>query len=271
VEGSRLQILVTNDDGIYAEGLWALAREMSRLGHVTVVAPDREQSGIGTGISLGKHLRAHRATSPIDGVAAWAVEGTPGDAVILAIHALVQGEIDAVVSGINLGSNVGNDTVISGTVGAALQGFFNGIFSVAVSLNTLEDPDFDFAARLAGRLVAARRAASLPEDLFVNVNVPNLPVADIAGLVVAPVGETSYLDTLEEQTDPKGRRVYQIRRVRPSEQMEPDTDIWALHHEHAVLTPMRRSMRGDAIWSQLESFAAEAWDALRPRMTTAPA
>jgi 5'-nucleotidase len=254
-----VNILITNDDGIHAEGLWVLARAMRPLGMVTVVAPDREQSGVGTALTLGRHIRVHTIHSPLEDVRGYAVEGTPGDAVVLALHALVDAPIDAVVSGINLGSNVGNDTVISGTVGAALQGFFNGIFSVAVSLGSLRDPHWDLPARLAQEVVRGRAAGELPDDIFLNLNTPNVPIPLCNGFVVRPLGEHSYLDAVEEHVNKKGHRSYLLTRGQPAERIEEGTDIWALRSDYAVLTPMRRELQGDARWLALEAFAERTW------------
>lgn len=253
-----MHILVTNDDGIHAPGLWALAEAMLPLGQVTVVAPDREQSGVGTAMSLGRHLHAHRIRGPLDDVPAWAVEGSPGDAVLLASQALAGSPLDAVVSGINLGANVGNDTVISGTVGAALQGFFQGHFAVAVSLAAVRDPDWAPAAWLAARLVEARARDALPRDLFLNVNLPPGGFEAVRGIHVLPAAETSAVDAVEEHVDRKGQAGYMIVRQGLPES-QPGTDVWGLRQGYAVLTPLRRALAGDARWQALEALAQDLW------------
>lgn len=254
-----MRILVTNDDGVYADGLWALVRELSKVGEVTVVAPDREQSGSGTAVSLSKPLRASKIRAPVEGISAYAVEGTPGDATILALHALIEEPVDAVVSGINLGSNVGNDTLISGTVGAALQGYSNGVFSLAVSLGTMIDPNFDTAARLAAIFVESRARGELEGELFLNLNLPHLPLEEIQGLGVFPLGGDSYLDTVEEQIDRRGRQLFHINRGTAAPDPAEGTDVWAVRQGYAVLTPLRPGPFGDEPWSELNGLAKRLW------------
>ena len=143
-----LNILVTNDDGIYAEGLWVVARELQKIGDVTVVAPDRDQSGVGTSVTLRTPLRFNEIKSPVNGITAYKVEGTPADSVIMALRVAMKNNIDLVVSGINEGSNLGNDVFISGTVGAAIQGYSYGISSMAVSVSGFGSLLYDAAAKL---------------------------------------------------------------------------------------------------------------------------
>ena len=128
-----MKILVTNDDGVFAEGLWALVRELKSFARVVVVAPDREQSAIGTAITLIHPLRVQKVRSPVSEVEAYSVQGTPADSVILALEKMVVDKADLVISGINQGLNLGNDVLISGTVGAALQGYLRGFPAMAVS------------------------------------------------------------------------------------------------------------------------------------------
>ena len=153
-----LRILVTNDDGISAPGLWRLAETLSELGQVVVVAPDRDQSGIGTARTLREVVRVDEVASRIEGVPAYAVQGTPADGVILATEALSTEPFDLVVSGINAGANLGLDVFVSGTVGAALQGYFRGMPSIAVSVASLTDVLYDVAADVTLWLAEAMAA-----------------------------------------------------------------------------------------------------------------
>ena len=137
-----LIILATNDDGVYAPGLWASVQALREVGDVVVAAPDREQSGVGTAITLNNPVHVREVMPLIEGVRAYAVEGTPADSTILGVESLVGEKIDLVVSGINPGANMGNDVFISGTVGAALQAFFRGIPAIAVSVTALKDVHF---------------------------------------------------------------------------------------------------------------------------------
>ncbi|MEE8473496.1 MAG: 5'/3'-nucleotidase SurE, partial [Dehalococcoidia bacterium] len=145
-----MRVLVTNDDGIHSRGLWSLVRELAGVAEVTVVAPDREQSGVGTSVTLHHALRLRRERTRVRGVEAYSVEGTPADSVIIAVGHVMKEGVDLVISGINEGANLGNDIFISGTVGGALQGYFYGITSLAIGVAALEDHRFGPAARLAG-------------------------------------------------------------------------------------------------------------------------
>lgn len=148
-----MKILVTNDDGIFANGLWTLVRELSNVAQVIVIAPDREQSALGTAVTLNQPLRAQKVQPAVPDVEAYSVEGTPSDSVVLALCKLTKGRIDLIVSGINHGANLGNDTFILGTVGAALQGYWCGLPALTVSINAIDRQYLGNAAKLAALLV----------------------------------------------------------------------------------------------------------------------
>ncbi len=176
-----MKILVTNDDGMFAGGLWVLARELKKLGDVAVVSPDREQSAIGTAITLTQPLRVQKTKPLVPGVESYAVQGTPGDAVILALEKLVEG-VEVVVSGINEGLNVGSDVLISGTVGAALQGYLRGLPSIAVSIRGTDKEQLACAARVVSHLVQRIRKASQTGPVLLNVNLPDRDPSQILGV-----------------------------------------------------------------------------------------
>jgi 5'-nucleotidase len=155
-----MKILVTNDDGVRSEALWILVRELVKISQVTVVAPDGERSAIGTAVTLFQPLHAVEAESPMAGVKAYAIDGSPSDCVILALGNLIKDKVDIVVSGINPNLNVGEDVYISGTVGAALQGYFRGLPAIAVSAPPGSRQGTESAARIAAML-AARMAGKL--------------------------------------------------------------------------------------------------------------
>ena len=144
---SNMKILVTNDDGIFAHGLWALAGELKAVGQVIVVAPDREQSAIGTAVTLHQLLRLRKVRSLLPEIETYSVDGTPADSVILALSELAKGEVGLVVSGINQGLNLGDDVLISGTVGGALQGYLHGFPAIAISVDSWENHYFPAAAQ----------------------------------------------------------------------------------------------------------------------------
>jgi 5'-nucleotidase len=233
-----LRILVTNDDGIGAPGLWRLAEALCDVGQVVVVAPDRDQSGIGTARTLLEVVRVHEAVSRIDGVPAYAVQGTPADCVILATETLSAEPFDLVASGINAGANMGLDIFDSGTVGAALQGYFRGKPSIAVSVATLTNVPYDVAAAVARGLAEAIAAnEGLREPLVFNVNVPNVESGQIEGAEITRLGPKAYLEGVEQGHD--GRRThYWIRHNRPTgKDAIEGTDIWAVRNNRISVTP----------------------------------
>ena len=232
-----MRILVTNDDGITAKGLWALAKELQGAGTVTVVAPDREQSGVGTSVTLHHPLRLREIKSLVKGVNAFSVEGTPADSVILALNRVMSEGVDLVVSGINEGPNLSNDVFISGTVAAALQGYFYGIPAIAISLNAFGDLHFDVAARLARLLANGINDKALPQKLLLNVNLPNVPPEEIEGIEITKLGERRYADNIEPGHDGK-RQYYWIVRGKPVWNVSPKSDIGALKQKRISITPL---------------------------------
>jgi 5'-nucleotidase len=230
-----LQILVTNDDGVYSDGLWALVKELKYVGKVTVSAPDRDQSGVGTAVSLRQPLRLKEIKSPLSGVQAYSVEGTPGDSVILALRHAVKDTVDLVVSGINEGPNLGNDVFISGTIGAALQGYFYGIPSIAISVAAFENLNFDIAAKTAKLLADGFQRKILPQKLLLNVNIPNLPPDKINGLEITRLGNRSFTDKINQGHDGK-RDYYWITRGVPEWGVEEGTDVWALEQNRISIS-----------------------------------
>ena len=250
-----MKILVTNDDGVYADGLWQLVKELRDIGTVTVVAPDRDQSGAGTSVTLAQPLRLSRIKSPLKGVKAYSVEGTPADSVILALRFAMKDGIDLIVSGINEGPNLGNDVFISGTVGAALQGYFYGIPAVAFSVAAFESLHFDVAARLARLLAGELVDKGLSQKLLLNVNLPNLPREEIEGIEITNLGEREYADRIEPGHDGK-RQYYWIMRGEPDWTMIPGTDAWALKQNRISITPLPDNT-DNANHHFLESLAPE--------------
>jgi len=179
-----MKILVTNDDGIDALGLQVLARSLQKAGQVIVIAPKQEQSGVGTSISLHQSIKINKLSHWGEGIEAYSVEGTPSDSVIIAIQSLFPEEINLVVSGINRGANMGHDVFVSGTVGAALQGYLHGISSIAISMNAYSNLNFDAAAKLASLLAIKIRDGVLCQEILLNINLPDLPPGDIAGIEI---------------------------------------------------------------------------------------
>ncbi|MBI4308198.1 MAG: 5'/3'-nucleotidase SurE [Chloroflexi bacterium] len=249
-----MKVLLTNDDGVYARGLWVLAEALSRVGEVTVCAPDREQSGVGTAVSLHRPVRVSSVVPQVADIVTYAVEGTPSDSVILALESLVPGGFDLVVSGINEGANLGNDALISGTIGAALQGYFRGIPAIAVSVTALHDVHMEPAAKLARLLAMKVASGALPKPLLLNVNLPNIPLEKLEGVSITRLGKRSYVDIIQEGYDGK-RRWYWIRRGKPEWATEEGSDIWAIRNNRISITPLHADLTATDQASALETLA----------------
>ena len=257
-----LKILVTNDDGISSPGLWALAESLKGIGEVVVVAPDRQQSGVGSSVTLHHAVRMAPTIFNRDGIKSYAVEGTPGDSVILATEKLVKDPIDLLVSGINTGSNMGNDVFVSGTVGAAFHGFFRGIPSMAVSVTALYDVHFEPAARVAYLLALKARDGLFPPRALINVNVPNKPLSQLKGLRVTRLADGSYTEVVDEGNDPR-RLHYWINRSRPNWTSQPGTDIWAAENDLISITPLHNDVTAHSSLPNLTGLTDNIFHDLR--------
>lgn len=229
-----MRILVTNDDGIEAPGLWALAEQLTSVGEIAVFAPAREQSGVGTAISLHRSVGLSRVAPRLPGVPAHAVDGTPGDSVILGLE--VMKDVGLVVSGINAGANMGCDVLLSGTVGAALQGYIHGIPSLAVSVQARDGCRFDTAARVAG-LLARRVLGDGTGPILLNVNVPNLPRDQIKGVELTRVGKGGFSTAITMGRD-GGWDQYKIAIGKPWWAGDAGTDIHAVENSRVSITPL---------------------------------
>jgi len=236
-----MRILVTNDDGIFAQGLWRLVKELNNIARVVVVAPDREQSAIGTAVTLHQPLRAQKVRPLVPKVETYLVEGTPADSVILALGRLVKDKIDLVVSGINQGLNLGEDVLISGTVGAALQGYLRGLPALAISVDAVNSLHLDNGAKLAALLAKKIDANALPNNIFLNINLPNLPLSKIRGAKITRLATSSHTDTVEERHDGK-RKYYWLVRQEVNKATDETTDIWAIEQGNISITPLHTNL-----------------------------
>jgi 5'-nucleotidase len=235
-----MKILVTNDDGIEATGLWALVAQLRRIGEVAVVAPDRERSAIGTAVTLFQPLHAEPFEAPVAGVTAYSVDGSPSDCVILALGKLIEAKVDLVVSGVNPNLNLGEDVHISGTVGGALQGYFRGLPAIAVSAPSGSQPGLESAARAAARL-AEGLAGPAAARLFLNVNVPDRPLEKTGGARITRLARSSHINTVaEDHRD--GRQHYRLVRERINGFDDEGTDIQAVEQGYISLTALYFSL-----------------------------
>ncbi len=229
-----MRILCSNDDGVAAEGLAILAGICARLGEVTCVAPDREQSATGHSLTLTRPLR------PVQrGERTWQVDGTPTDCVLLGLGALSQGRPDFVVSGINHGPNMGEDVLYSGTVAAAMEGLAFGIPGIAVSFTGFEQALMrtwaDVLERLLRQVLVPER---FPADTLLNVNLPPRPAAEVRGVRITTLGKRIYSDSLSQMKDPWGRPIWWIGGGRLSWTGREDSDFQAVEDGCVSVTPL---------------------------------
>jgi 5'-nucleotidase len=250
-----VKLLLSNDDGYRAEGLAALAQAMKPLGAVTIVAPDRNRSGASNSLTLDMPVRATRYETD-----AYYVNGTPTDCVHLAISGLFDYEHDIVVSGVNDGANLGDDTLYSGTVAAAVEGRFLGLPAIAVSLClTPESPrNFASAAQVAAQLVARMRKERWqgPDagPVILNVNVPDLPEGRLRGLKVTRLGNRHRSKPIVKALDPRGREVYWVGNAGTGQDAGPGTDFHAVAEGYASVTPLQIDLTRHSVLAELNRW-----------------
>lgn len=251
-----MTILLTNDDGIHAPGLWALYRALKSDHNLVVVAPERERSAVGHGITLHKPLRAYKVTVN-GGDEGWAVTGTPADCVKLSMVELLGRRPDLVISGINPGANVGVNLNYSGTVAAAKEAALYGVPALAVSVQSPENPFYDDAARFVAQLVPTLRAKGLPAGVFLNINLPNMPLDAVAGVRIARQGCDLYDEYFEKRRDPRNRIYYwQGCEAQPA-YTQADADGAMLAEKYITVTPVRCDMTDYTMMEQLHTWGFE--------------
>jgi 5'-nucleotidase len=250
-------ILVTNDDGVLAPGLLALAQEMRQLGKVTILAPDRNWSGGGHVKTLDRALRV-REFHLEDGTQAFGSDGAPSDCVALATLGYFKEKFDLVVSGINVGANLGHDVTYSGTVTAAMEAVIAGVPGIAVSLEVPEGQvgpiDFLPAAQAARIAVENVVAHGLPAETLLNVNVPFLKAEEIRGFRITRQGLRVYHSRLDERVDPRGRPYYWIGGDAPTGVSESGTDVGALAAGFVSITPLQLDLTAYRAISDLNTW-----------------
>lgn len=260
-----MHILVTNDDGITAPGLLALAQEMRRFGDVSVVAPDHDWSGGGHVKTLNRPLRVRRVTLA-DGSTALTSDGAPSDCVALALMGLLDKPVDLVVSGVNTAANLGHDVTYSGTVTAVMEGIIWGVPGVAVSLDgrgiPAMDLDYRTAVSVAGRVVqASLDYGGMPTHTILNVNVPCVPLTELRGIQLTQQGLRVYRDRLDKRQDPRGNDYYWIGGDRPTGVPKEGTDIGALAAGYASVTPLQLDLTA---YQAISVMASWFWELTPP-------
>lgn len=233
----RPLILLTNDDGIFAPGLEALAREVKKRYPLCIVAPESEQSAVGHAITLTQPLRVKEIVKK-GRIYGYAVNGTPADCVKLALHELVSPFPSLLISGINLGPNVGVNVIYSGTVSAATEGAMMGLTSMAVSINAFRTDRFEVAARITLDIADRLLKSPLPPGVSLNVNVPDLPLTRIKGLRLVRQGTFRFQERFEKRTDPRENTYYWQAGILPPPEEAPDTDHALLSEGYVTLTPI---------------------------------
>ena len=278
-----MRILVTNDDGVSAPGLWDLVRAVQPLGEVIVSAPDRDRSGVGAGLTLHSPLRIQTHASPVEGLVAHAVDGTPGDATLMGIHEISDGPVDIVVSGFNAGNNLSVDVLLSGTVGAAFHGFSNGIDSIAFSVHRSTEGNSSLIADLVRAMVTATASAEAEGPALLNVNFPRLGKAgcdiEYHGHSSAAAGiDHEFTDIVETALAPRIMidRIVMERRVNrdmfwnaresswsPGDPMPQESDMGAMISGQVSVTPLTRSLGDGASYPATAEVIAAARAVLR--------
>ncbi|PZU99395.1 MAG: 5'/3'-nucleotidase SurE [Pseudanabaena sp.] len=251
-----MRILISNDDGIYAPGVRALAEVLSDTEHtITVVCPDRERSATGHALTLQEPLRVEQITGVYPAnIEAWACSGTPSDTVKLALDALLGDRPDLVLSGINRGANLGTDVLYSGTVSAAMEGVLEGVPSVAFSLTSFMHLDFSAAANFAKKIVNKLAVSPLEEPILLNVNIPAIAEEDICGVVVTRLGIRRYRDQFEKRIDPRGKIYYWLSGIVIESEAEADTDVQAIKNNYVTITPLKYDLTYGAAMPSLQSW-----------------
>ena len=229
-----MNIMVTNDDGIHAAGIRALAEAMNELGTVTVVAPDRERSAVGHSLTVHTPLRIFELRK------GWyAVDGTPTDCVNMGIHNMLPITPDLLVSGINHGANLGDAITYSGTVAAAMEANLMGIPAIAFSLATYGPSEhFTDAAHIAVNVTRTVLAHGLPTDTYLNVNIPNSPRSSMLPPLITRQGKRSFIGKIVDKTDPRGRKYFWLGGEESHLNDEPGTDFHAISCGHVSITPL---------------------------------
>ena len=232
-----MRILLSNDDGYYAPGIAALAEALSQSAEITVVAPERDRSGASNSLTLDRPLSLRRAANGY-----YYVNGTPTDCVHMAITGLFESLPDMIVSGINSGSNMGDDTIYSGTVAAATEGFLLGIPSIAVSLAGKNETHYETAAWVVMQLVERFRNGPFAVPVLLNVNVPDVPVEELKGFETTRLGKRHKAEPVIKATTPRGETVYWVGAAGAAQDAGPGTDFCAVEQGRVSITPLQMDL-----------------------------
>ena len=228
-----MHILISNDDGYRASGLKVLVESLGKHDQLSVVAPERNRSGASNSLTLERPLRAHQADNGF-----YFVDGTPTDCVHLAITGLLDDEPDMVVSGINAGANMGDDVLYSGTVAAAMEGRHLGLPSIAVSMNAYEPQFYETAAKAVEKIIANLQAKPISQNTILNINVPDIPWAEVKGIRVTRLGNRHKSEGVIKQSDPRGNIMYWVGPPGAAQDAGEGTDFYAVENNFISVTPL---------------------------------
>lgn len=256
----KMNILVTNDDGVLSPGIFALAHSMRSIANTFILAPDHNWSLTGHVKTIGRPLRV-QPVNLSGGITAWSSDGSPSDCVMLAIMGYFKESIDLVVSGINTTANIAQDLTCSGTVSAAIEAAIHGIPAIAFSLDASHKPDsspyFQDAARWALKIVKTAAEQQFAPNSFLNVNIPDIPYEDINGIQVTRLGTRIYNDEIETRVDPRGLPYYWIGGRAPGSLPQQGTDVGALEEKSISITPIHLDLTA---YQWMENLSDWNWE-----------
>ena len=247
-----MRILLSNDDGYFSPGIECLARALAKVADITVVAPERDRSGASNSLTLDRPLSLKRAANGY-----YYVNGTPTDCVHLAVTGMLNVLPDMVVSGINLGANMGDDTIYSGTVAAATEGFLLGVPSLAVSLCSKEGGHFETAARVALELVQMIQRQNLREPMLLNVNVPDVPYEKLGGTCVTRLGKRHKAEPVVRTVTPRRETVYWVGAAGEAQDAGEGTDFFAVAKHQVSITPLQIDLTHNAQLPLVRNWLAQ--------------
>ncbi len=247
-------ILVTNDDGVYSPGIQILAKRLRELDAVVIVAPDRERSAAGHSMTLHRPLLIEEVRESV-----YSVNGTPTDCVNIAVKGLLRETPRLVVSGINKGPNLGDDVTYSGTVAGAIEGTLLGIPSLAVSLAARENFRFAEAAEVAFHAASRILEEGMPQGTLLNINVPNVPLAEVRGTIITRLGKRIYHQMTVERVDPRGKKYYWIGGGEPDWEREEGTDLDAVDRGMVSITPLHLDFTDYASFDRMKTLESMSY------------
>ncbi|MCM8772480.1 MAG: 5'/3'-nucleotidase SurE [Candidatus Omnitrophica bacterium] len=250
-----MKILLTNDDGIFSEGLRAIYKKLKEIADVFVVVPETEKSATSHSINLLSPLRVKKVK--VNGITCYIVSGTPVDCVKIGIKELIKEKIDMVVSGINPGPNLGMDILYSGTVSAASEGAILGIPSISISIADYKNFNFKTAAEISLRIIKKIKSIKFPKDTILNVNIPNKEIDEIKGIKITYQSESRFNEEYEKRVDPRGNIYFWLKGFFEEKIDEMESDVSAIKNDYVSITPLHLNLTDYKFLENLKSIKFE--------------